>query len=412
LREESELSRVFVTGQQIGLLGGPLYTVYKVLGAAHFAEQTGGKAVYWLETNDADFNEINHIDYLDSAGKLRNLTWAIDSKGHSCGLIEVDDSLVELLEKFFSSLRQTEFTSTLKDMALRCYKPGRTLGEASRLLAAEMFGFLNIEIFTPDEEKFREFSRSILLREAERTADDAQCNLFCMIGKKREALFKKGGAFFLRNGTPVVLSRYDLVPNVKTRNVCQDAYLNTDTYIAGPGEIKYISELDPVYRYHGIKKTAVKPRMSITLIEPRVKRLLKKTGLSLNRLLEQDKAILIKNVLKEKSGFDFKETLRQANASTAEYMHKLGELGLETKEIGRLLRTEVKNICGKKRTLEKKKHGNLLESLEFLSDNIKPYGKKQERVFNAFYYMNLFGGKGFINWVFKNYDFAIDKLEV
>ncbi|MCP5106082.1 MAG: bacillithiol biosynthesis BshC, partial [bacterium] len=60
-----------VTGQQIGLLGGPLYTVYKVLGAAHLAGKLNGNAVYWLETNDADFNEINHIDYLDAQGQLK-----------------------------------------------------------------------------------------------------------------------------------------------------------------------------------------------------------------------------------------------------------------------------------------------------------------------------------------------------
>lgn len=437
------MSRVFVTGQQIGLLGGPLYTVYKVLGAVHCARQTGGKAVYWLETNDADFNEINHIDFLgsatpaddakerlssqvkrpgttrlssnnnlDSPGKLRNLTWTIDSKGYSCGFIPIDDSLTELLDIFFSSLRQTEFTSALRDMALRCYAPGRTLGEASLQLAAEMFGSFDIEFFNPAEKEFREFSRPILLREAEKTKDGDQCNLFCMIGKRREALFKKGGAFQLRDGTPVDLDQYDLVPNVKTRSVCQDAYFNTDTYIAGPGEIKYIAELDPVYRFHGVKKAAVKRRMSITLIEPKVRRLLKKTGLSIGRVLEQDKAGLIKSVLKETSGFDFKEMLQQANALTAEYIDKLGELGLETKDIDRLLRTGVKNICGKKRTLEKEKQAGLLESLEFLSDNIRPYGQKQERIFNVFYYMNLFGGKEFINWIYKNYDFDIDELEI
>ena len=95
-----------VTGQQIGLLGGPLYTTYKVLGAIHHADKINGDAVYWLETNDADFNEINHIDYLDAQGQLRTLTWDIDGQGYSCGFIEVDHSLVEILETFFSTRRK------------------------------------------------------------------------------------------------------------------------------------------------------------------------------------------------------------------------------------------------------------------------------------------------------------------
>lgn len=406
------MREMVITGQQVGLLGGPLYTTYKVLGAVHLANKIRGEALYWLETNDADFNEINHIEYLDSAGRLRILTWDINSRGYSCGSIEVDDSLVAMLETFFSTLRQTEFTTALKDMALRCYVSGRPLGEASSLLASELFGQFNIKIFTPAEKKFREFSRSLLLREAERTPDGAQCNLFCMRGKRREALFKKGGGFRLRDGTVVDPSQHELVPNVKTRNVCQDAYFNTHTYIAGPAEVKYIDELDPVYRFFGVKKAAVKSRMSITLIEPKVRRLLTKTGVSLKEVLEQDKADLTKKVLKKASGFDFKETMQKANTLTVEYLDKLGKLGLETKDINRLLRIEVKKTCGKKRTLEKEKQTALLESLQYLSDNLKPFGKKQERVFNIFYYMNLYGGIEFINWLHKNYDFDIDKLEI
>jgi uncharacterized protein YllA (UPF0747 family) len=82
-----------VTGQQLGLLGGPLYTTYKVLGAIHYAHEINGNHIYWLESNDADFSEINHIDYLDANSELRTLTWDIDSQGYSCGLIEIDSLL-------------------------------------------------------------------------------------------------------------------------------------------------------------------------------------------------------------------------------------------------------------------------------------------------------------------------------
>lgn len=410
--EENKLSKAVITGQQIGLLGGPLYTTYKVLGAVRCARQIGGEALYWLETNDADFNEINHIDFLDSEGKLQTLAWDIDSRGYSCGLIAVDDALITLLGTFFSSLRQTEFTPALKKMALGCYAPGLTLAEASRRLAAELYGAYHIKIFSPQEKKFRDFSRSILLREAENTPDGAQCNLFCMIGKRREALFKRGRGFQLRDGAAVDLSQYELVPNVKTRNVCQDAYFHTHTYIAGPGEMKYIAELDPVYRFHGVEKAAVKPRMSLTLLEPKVVRLLKKNGIALDDVLTLDKGSLTKKVLKEKSGFDFKETLEQAVDLTGQYVGKLAGLGLETTAIERFLHEEVRKACGQKRTREKEKQNTLLESLQYLGDALKPYGKKQERVFNIFYYMNLFGGLEFINRLYKNYDFDIDKLDI
>jgi bacillithiol synthase len=408
-------NRVVVTGQQVGLLGGPLYTTYKVLGAVFHARQREGEAVYWLEANDADFNEINHIDYLDAEGRLQTLTWDIDSQGYSCGYIEVDAALTGLLERFFSTLRQTDFTAELKEMALGCYTRGRTLGDASQLLAAELFGQFGIRIFSPLEPGFRTFSQEILRNEAERTPEGEQCNCFCMVGKKRQAVFKLDGAFRLRDGTAVDLSQYDLVPNVKTRSVCQDAYFHTHTYVAGPGEVSYLAELGPVFRFHGVEPAAVQPRMSVYLLEPKVKRLMKKTGLSLDEITTIPRQDLLKHVLKDKASFDFDKTLQEGNNHTREYLEKLEALGLEAPELKNLrilLQQEVKKAVGKLRASEKEKHQRLLADTEFLSDNLQPLGKKQERVFNIFYYMNLFGGKKFIDWIYDNYNPSSKVLEI
>ena len=121
---------IIVTGQQIGLLGGPLYTTYKVLGAIHLARKLGGKAVYWLETNDTDFHEINHLDGLDADGQLRSFAWEMDSQGVSCGLLEIDAALRDTLTRFFDALRQTEFTPALREMALQMTPSSPTIGVA------------------------------------------------------------------------------------------------------------------------------------------------------------------------------------------------------------------------------------------------------------------------------------------
>ncbi len=405
---------VFVTGQQIGLLGGPLYTTYKVLGAIFLAEQHNGSAVYWLETNDADFNEINHIDFLDAEGQLKTLTWDISSGGYSCGYIEVDAQLVSLLETFFNGLRQTEYTPALKAMVLECYTAGRTLGDASLELARRLFDGLDARLFTPFEPSFREFSQEILLREAERTLEGQQCNCFCMIGKQRKALFKEGGQFRLRDGTVVNPAEQVLVPNVRTRSVCQDAFFHTHSYIAGPGEVAYLAEMGPAYEFLKVTRADVQPRMSISLLEPRVKRLLEKYGIPLETVLDTERETFNKQQMETHAGFNIKENARAAETLTDGYLEQLAGLGLEPvelKQLRKVFKGEVKKAFGAARARQKKKHAGMLADIAFLSDNLRPRGKKQERVFNIVYYLNLYG-PDFIRRLYENHDFKRNFLEI
>ncbi len=402
-----------ITGQQIGLLGGPMYTTYKVLGAIHLARQIGGNAIYWLETNDADFNEINHIEYLDTESQLRSLTWDIDSQGYSCGQIEIEQSLCDLLAQFFDTLRQTEFTPALRDIALRCYAPGKTLGEASVLLAQEVFGRLGVECFDPSTPEFKAFIKPMLLREAENTPVGAQGNFFCMVGKKRMAVFRDEQGFALRDGTRVNPADYDLAPNVKTRNVCQDAYFETHTYVAGPGEIAYIRELDAQYALHGVKKAAVTPRMSLTLLEPKATRLMQKQQIALEDALTLDKTALAQHVVKTQTGFDFKGLTQQTHELTQAYFAQLRAAGASIERpFENAVSQALKEALGQQRAQEKARAEKLRAAADSLSDMLLPFGQKQERVFNLFYYMNLYGGIVFVDWLFEQYDSTRNILEI
>lgn len=396
-----------VTGQQIGLLGGPLYTTYKVLGAVYHAKQLNGRAVYWLETNDADFNEINHIDYPDANGNLQTLTWDIPTQGYSCGYIEVDGALVQIIEKFFKTIPRTEHTSKLKRLALGAYAEGTNLAEASQQLARELFGHLDIQFFTPFDPPFRQFSQDILRKEALRTADGEQCNCFCMVGMQRKALFRKGRCFKTRDNMHVDIRKYQLVPNVRTRSVCQDAYFNTHTYIAGPGEVKYLAQMKPNYQFHRVQPANVQPRMSIALIEPKTKRLLKKTGLTLEDIHSLAREELLKKTMTDETGFDAKTANHDADQLTRrllESMENHGAPPADLKNLRKLLQTEIKKIFGQVRAREKEKIQKNLENAGSLSDLLVPFGKRQERVFNIFHYMNLYGGTGLIDHIYHHYD--------
>lgn len=403
-----------VTGQQIGLLGGPLYTIYKVLGAVYHANEIKGEAVYWLETNDADFNEINHIDYLDNNNQLQTLRWDIPTHGYSTGHIQIDHTLTDLLNQFFDTLRPTEYTEELRQLALDCYQPGTTLAEASVKLAAEILKEIPVKLFTPFDTQYRDFIQPILRKEALRTLNGEQCNCFAMLGaqtpvdenKQRKTLFRQGDQFITRDKQVIDIQKTELVPNVKTRSICQDAYFNAHSYIAGPGEVKYLAQMDDNYAFHGVSKAKVQPRMSIYLLEPKVLRLLDKLDLKLEDIKTNSKDELIKTKITAETGMNFKAAQQEAETFTAEYIARLEKFQPEAKDLKKLRKTlqgEVKQLLGKIRARHKTQMEGVITNISYLSDTLQPFGKPQERIFNIFYYMNLYGGKRLIHNLMEHY---------
>ena len=66
-----------VTGQQVGLFGGPLYTVLKTITTIKLSERLKQKypqfdfvPVFWIEGEDHDFAEMNHVSVLDGENKV------------------------------------------------------------------------------------------------------------------------------------------------------------------------------------------------------------------------------------------------------------------------------------------------------------------------------------------------------
>ena len=152
--------------------------------------------------------------------------------------------------------------------------------------------------------------------------------------------------------------------------------------------------------------------MSITLLEPKAQRMLEKYHLNVHDILESEKAELRKAVLKEETGFDYQALQQQSRHITEEYVSTLRNIGIELGKAEKKVHQIVKEELGKLRAEEKAKTERTLKAAENLTDILKPSGQKQERVFNIFYYMNLYGGLDFIDWLYEHYDPALDMLEV
>lgn len=406
------MADTIVTGQQIGLLGGPLYTTCKVLGTAALARESGGRAIYWLETNDADFEEINHITILNREHRLVTHRWELDTGGRSTGTIPVTGELVVLLNRVFDDLPETSYTADLRRLALDCYRPGTSLGEASMELARQLYGRFGVEPFDPSSPAFLQAVRPILEKASIDTPAGNQCPAFARIGDVRHGLFRDVSGFILRNGDRVELREVVLLPNRDTRPVCQDAFFNTHTYVAGPAEVRYLGALNDLYAAHGVTPARVQPRMSVTLMDPRTKRLLDRSCLDMDRLMATDSHQLHGLILHHCGNVDMTELQSDAHAAVDSLLNQLTRLELDDPGFRKTVTRGLKELLGKKRADQKNRLSDQIADGEELLRRLKPGGKPQERVFPVFMYMNRHGAMAFLDWLMDKHAFETQNLEI
>jgi len=129
-----------VTGQQVGLFGGPLYTPFKAATAIARARQATGaghphEAIFWLASEDHDFVEINHITF-PARRELRKLVYpAVPETARPVGRIVLDESIQPLIEQAWELLG----SSDAMDALVEAYKPGRTFAQAFAHFYAKVF---------------------------------------------------------------------------------------------------------------------------------------------------------------------------------------------------------------------------------------------------------------------------------
>ena len=152
--------------------------------------------------------------------------------------------------------------------------------------------------------------------------------------------------------------------------------------------------------------------MSLTLIDPKARRILEKFNLNVQDVIQGEKEDFQKRIIYKFSGFDHQAVLKASQKLTEDYLSEVDKLGLDAKKVRRTLEQSVKEMVGIRRAEAKKSNASILEKIDYLFNSLHPRGGKQERIFNVFYYMNLFGGTEFIHWLLDHYDSNLSVLEI
>src|SRR5690242_20679383 len=311
-----------VTGQQVGLFGGPLFSIFKAIGAIRLAEKATELGVdcvpmFWLATEDHDLAEINHTTLLASDGALQTVaTTTQGAPDAPVSEIRLGQEILEPLEATVAALGDSEITDLLR----RCYQPGETLGSAFAKLFAVLVGRWGVvmldasdpelhtlaqPIYRAAVERAEEFDQALLERGRELLSSgyhdqvkvtELSTLLFTVQNGSRVVIHRANGAADFRVGEEKIsrdelLKRIDAEPqhfsaNVLLRPVVQDYLLPTLAYTGGPAECAYFAQAAVVYDKLLGRVTPAVPRFSATLMEPKAASLLERYSLKLTDVLE------------------------------------------------------------------------------------------------------------------------------
>jgi bacillithiol biosynthesis cysteine-adding enzyme BshC len=305
-----------VTGQQVGLFGGPMFSIYKAMTAVRLAEEATAAGVdavpvFWLATSDHDLAEVNHVSIPGPDGILHTFT----TSSHSVPDAPVSDvrlgaEIQPIVEEAASLLGDSEVAQFLRES----YRPGENLGTAFARFYAHLFAPWGVILLDASDAELHRVAAPMYRMAIERAEDleaalisrgqvlesagyyqqvrvtPSSVLLFGLREGARTAIHRrfsgsKQTAEFVVGGEPGAekLSSAELLdriaaapenfsPNVLLRPVVQDYLLPTLAYAGGAAEAAYFAQAGAVYETILDHVTPIVPRFSATIVEPKVQR--------------------------------------------------------------------------------------------------------------------------------------------
>ncbi len=432
-----------VTGQQVGLFGGPLFTPFKAATAIARARQATAAgqphaAIFWLATEDHDFDEIDHVTF--PVGKtLEKLQYPQGNESSAAlpvGRVIIDERIVPLLERAAELLGSSEATSAL----IAAYQPGRTFAQAFANFYSSVFAAQGLLVLDAGSRDFHRLGSHVLRAGIER-ADELHAALLERNAQleaagyhAQVAVTEQSSLLFLideQTGARTALKRTasnaaepqgqwhagsqsystaDLVaileaeperisPSALLRPVFQDFLLANSLIIGGPAEIAYFAQSSVLYERILGRQTPAQPRFFGTLIEPSVAKLLDRHELQLQQIFQQDAASLAQHLAARSMPIETKQKLAAAgNALDTELTTLVEWMQSQDKGLGQSAETaegKIRYQMNRLRTLaanfQLQKESTLTKHAEALANALCPGGIPQERVHGAAYYLAKYG---------------------
>ncbi|OGU18098.1 MAG: bacillithiol biosynthesis cysteine-adding enzyme BshC [Ignavibacteria bacterium GWB2_35_12] len=445
----NEKTLAIVTGQQVGFLGGPLYTLIKISTAINLAEKlnkifTGFRfvPVFWIEDNDHDNLEASHATVYNADYDLRHLSCmeGISKQDRTCiSERKLDKSILKTLDELSLILPDEKFKQEIIEKIKGKYKPDKNWNDAFIKLLNSWFGDKGLLFIKASEARKSGLFKELILKELENVGQTQQIiqevngkienngyhiqaksfeiNVFLHESNQRYKIVKSkddnnkfecGSNLFsieelrkIADNEPHLFS-----PAVLLRPVFQDYILPTASYIGGPSEIGYSGQIKELYEYFDVPMPAFLPRHSATLIDNHMLRFLEKQKLEPNYFTRKFNEIekSLKNILFDK---EIEKVFEKAREQIKDNYEEI--MTVTSKIDATLIRTGA-SACHKSLAnlvwLEKKINSAQKRVNQIIYDKYKqasnyffPEGTMQERMYSAINYMNVMGEEQFLKLI-------------
>jgi bacillithiol biosynthesis cysteine-adding enzyme BshC len=433
-------ARAVVTGQQVGLLGGPLLTLLKaataVARASEATRTTGVEHVpiFWLATEDHDLAEVDQVALLTKTGVERITAGLKTAVPVEVGGVTLGQGIEAVIERVSELLAHAPVCADLREL----YTAETTLGGAFARLMTRLFAAHGLIVMDAAGREFHALGKYALRAAIERAGEleaallarskeleaagfhaqvlvKANASLLFLVDeatgerfalrRPAEGTWKAGSRSFSTAELLGVLEKEPerISPNALLRPVFQDTILPTAAYVGGPAEIAYFAQSATLYERVLGRITPVLPRLSATLIEPAI------GGLMATHEVSLPDAMTTADALAQRLGarampIEAKRKLAAVgNAMDAEltalteYLAGMdASLGRAAEVSGSKMRYQMNRLRRMAATFELQREASLRRHADALTLNLFPEGHPQERLIGGVWFVARYG-EGFID---------------
>lgn len=419
------------TGHQICLATGPLYFIYKIASAIHLCRKLKVKypsynfiPVYWMATEDHDFEEINHIHLFN-----KKISWNIATQG-ATGRIQMSD-----IQPFLNEIREIigdKISETNAfEAVLKAYENNTNLAEATRSLVLRLFGDKGLLVLDADHASLKQSFKDIikkdiieqvsfeavsstitqlvslnLIKEEKIQVKPRNINFFYLKDNLRNRIILQDGVYSVKE-TAITFTAQQLLqeieefperfsPNVIMRPVYQERILPNLVYIGGAGELSYWFELKKVFEAHQVFFPMLALRNSFLWIDSKQAEKLMQLGIANSEIFESVDVLTAK-ILKHIGIAELQFGDEQVMVSTLFDQLKT-KISAVDSTLGATVEAEKHKVLKSLEVLEQKtakaqknKHEISLNQLKKIKENLFPEGGLQERYENILWLNMKFG---------------------